>query len=280
MTRYRSIVAATRFADIDGAKLAYRRFGAGDAPPLIAMQRYQGTLDDWDPEFLERLSDTREVVIFDYPGIAHSHGAPLSDFTAFAGLTVDFARAIGIARADLLGWSFSNFTASHLALLYPHFVRRLILAAASAGYLENGPPTPITGARIGTTDGTHDADYSWLFFSHTDAGEIAAAAHLARLRLRPGFFTGPLDQAALAGQLAARGVLMLPEGSLMHRFGEIAHPTLVLHGMQDVRMPVLNGFRTAQQIPNASFIGYAGANHGFLFEHAEQVAADIVTFLA
>lgn len=276
---YRSLSAPTRFAELDDARLAYRRFGEGGVP-LILLQRYQGTLDDWDPDFLERLSDSREVVIFDYPGIGSSTGAVRADFTAFAALTVAFAAAIGIDRADLLGWSFSNFTASHLALLHPGFVRRLILAAASAGYLENGPPTPVTGARIGTTDGTHDDDYAWLFFSHTPEGAVAAAAHLARLRLRPGFFVGALDAAALAGQLAARAILMTPDGSLMNRFGEIPHPTLVLHGMQDVRMPVLNGFRSAQEIPNARFIGYPAANHGFLFEYAAQVAADVDAFLA
>lgn len=277
---YRSIAAVTRFATHGDGRIAYRSIGSGEAPPLFLLQRYQGSIDDWDPDLLERLSARRQVVVFDYPGIGYSTGTSPSDFAGFVDVTLGLAQALGIERADVLGWSFSNFTASHLALIAPGFVRRLILAGGSPGYLEHGPKTPVAGARIGVTHGANDGDYAYLFFAHDASGKAAATDHLKRMRARSDFFRGPLAADALANQLVARGLLMTPQGSLLSRFTEIGHETLVLHGMADIRMPPIHGFSTAQAIRNAGFIGYPRLAHGFLFEQPERVAADIVAFLA
>ena len=62
----------TLYADIDGLQIAYRKFGSGD--PIIFANRFRGTLDTWDPLFLELLAEKNTVVQFDYPGIGYSEG--------------------------------------------------------------------------------------------------------------------------------------------------------------------------------------------------------------
>jgi pimeloyl-ACP methyl ester carboxylesterase len=41
--------AETRFIDVGGVRLAYRRFGASGATPLVMLQHFRGNLDNWDP---------------------------------------------------------------------------------------------------------------------------------------------------------------------------------------------------------------------------------------
>jgi hypothetical protein len=46
--------------DVDGLRLAYRQYGAEHGGvPLVLLTRCQGTIDDWDPEVLSRLTARR-----------------------------------------------------------------------------------------------------------------------------------------------------------------------------------------------------------------------------
>ena len=44
-----AITAPTRFIETRLETYAYRRFGGGAAPPLVFLQHFTGTLDNWDP---------------------------------------------------------------------------------------------------------------------------------------------------------------------------------------------------------------------------------------
>ena len=48
----------------DGS-LTVRVDGDPHQAPLLLCQRFRGTMDDWDPEFVARLSTTRRVIRFD-----------------------------------------------------------------------------------------------------------------------------------------------------------------------------------------------------------------------
>ncbi|HYQ51539.1 MAG TPA: hypothetical protein VES70_14075, partial [Pseudomonas sp.] len=47
--------APTQFIEINDRRLAYRTVGSGQ--PLVLLVRYRGTMDDWDPLFLDKLAD-------------------------------------------------------------------------------------------------------------------------------------------------------------------------------------------------------------------------------
>jgi pimeloyl-ACP methyl ester carboxylesterase len=64
-----------RFLDIDGRRLAYRVLGEGKT--ILLCTRFRGTMDDWDPAFLDGLAaNGMRVVIFDYTGLGLSTGGP------------------------------------------------------------------------------------------------------------------------------------------------------------------------------------------------------------
>ena len=52
----------TRYCDTGRPRLAYRELGPDTQPPLLLTQQFRGTLDDWDPAFLDAVSEKRRVI--------------------------------------------------------------------------------------------------------------------------------------------------------------------------------------------------------------------------
>ena len=69
-----NIDAPTQFIEANGGTYAYRRFGAGAAPPLLLLQHFTGTLDNWDPAVTDPLASGREVILFESAGVGRSTG--------------------------------------------------------------------------------------------------------------------------------------------------------------------------------------------------------------
>ena len=66
--------ASTQFLQVNGQSYAYRRFGRGSGPPLLFLQHFTGTLDNWDPAVTDPLASTREVILLDNAGVGRSTG--------------------------------------------------------------------------------------------------------------------------------------------------------------------------------------------------------------
>ncbi|WP_198173794.1 alpha/beta fold hydrolase [Lysobacter soli] len=60
--------AETRYVQVDGDRIAYRRIGSGS--PIVLANRMRGTLDTWDPLFLDTLARNHTVITFDTPVLA------------------------------------------------------------------------------------------------------------------------------------------------------------------------------------------------------------------
>ena len=48
--------AATQFLQVKDHSYAYRRFGSGSGLPLLCLQHFTGTLDNWDPAVTDPLA--------------------------------------------------------------------------------------------------------------------------------------------------------------------------------------------------------------------------------
>ena len=55
--------APTRFLNGGKEEYAYRRFGAGAGLPLLCLQHFIGTMDNWDPAVADPLAAGREVIL-------------------------------------------------------------------------------------------------------------------------------------------------------------------------------------------------------------------------
>src|SRR5678815_6184786 len=66
--------APTQILEVNGLGYAYRRFGNGPGLPLLFLQHFTGTLDNWDPAVTDPLASGREVILFESAGLGRSSG--------------------------------------------------------------------------------------------------------------------------------------------------------------------------------------------------------------
>ena len=67
------------------------------------------------------------------------------------------------------------------------------------------------------------------------------------------------------------------------RFAElrtIRQPTLVVNGVHDEMIPIVNSYRLGENLPNALLLTYPDAGHGSLFQYRESFARHAATFLS
>ena len=77
--------APTQFLQVNGYSYTYRRFGCGAGLPLLCLQHFTGTLDNWDPAVTDPLASGREVIVFDNAGVGRSTGDVPETIAGMAG---------------------------------------------------------------------------------------------------------------------------------------------------------------------------------------------------
>src|SRR5258706_9442298 len=88
--------APTQFLQVNGHSYAYRRFGDGSALPLLCLQHFTGTLDNWDPAVTDPLASGREVILFDNAGVGRSTGDVPATIARVGGHAAAFLCGLGI----------------------------------------------------------------------------------------------------------------------------------------------------------------------------------------
>ena len=129
MTRHSHQSAPTQFVEASGIRFAYRRFGKASigGVPLVFNQHYTGTMDYWDPAVTDGLAREREVILFNNAGVSSSSGEVPTTFEQMGANAIAFIKALGLKRADVLGFSIGGMVAQEIALQAPALVRNLIL---------------------------------------------------------------------------------------------------------------------------------------------------------
>jgi pimeloyl-ACP methyl ester carboxylesterase len=240
------------------------------------------TMAEWDPALLDLLARRRRLILFDYPGIGRS-SALLDGGVSFAGMadtTARFMRAIGVPRADVLGWSMGGFVAQQLAIRHPASVRRLILAGTNPGgdAAVLGPPDD---QEIDSDPDPSDAAVLRVLYPRTPAGRAEGRAFLRRLDRASDDGTIPDDfdvpAATVRAQVRAEDP-WLRSNANAEALGELEVPALVTGGSEDVVVPPANARRLARLIPDAQLRVLPGG-HAFLFGERAQFAAMVERFL-
>lgn len=110
MLKASNITAPTQFIETPLEKYAYRRFGVGSGVPLLCLQHFTGTLDNWDPAVTDPLAQGREVILFENAGVGRSTGHVPDSMSAMAEHVASFADALGLKRVDVLGYSLGGWS--------------------------------------------------------------------------------------------------------------------------------------------------------------------------
>lgn len=266
----------------DTVNIAYEQFGPPDGEPLLLFSGLGMQMIMWHEHFCEALVERGFTVArFDHRDVGasthlHELGRPtmlqmmlrpsaapyrLADMAADAIAVLD---ALNWQRAHLVGISLGGMIAQEVAIRYPARAATLTSIAATASP-RIGRLSMRTALRLQRMQDRSIAD-------RNDAGQLMV--DLFRLIGSPGF---DMDEAWLreagrraydrgydqAGRLRHEAALI---GSRDRR-AELARlniPALVIHGDSDQIWRLPGGRATAEAIPDARFMSFAGLGHGLL----------------
>jgi pimeloyl-ACP methyl ester carboxylesterase len=181
-----NITAPTRFLEAGKERYAYRRFGAGRALPLLCLQHFTGTMDNWDAAVTDPLAAEREVILFESAGIGRSSGSVPNTIAGMAADALAFLDGLGIRTCDVLGFSLGGMVAQQMVLERPSIFRRMALVGTAPRggedimHLEK----PNLAKPLGDPSLQGYAVLQKIFFAPTDSSQAAGAAFIKRLMQR------------------------------------------------------------------------------------------------
>jgi pimeloyl-ACP methyl ester carboxylesterase len=125
---------ARGFAPVNGQRLYYELHGPEGGTPLVLLHGGDPCIETSWAKLLPALARTRRVIAFDQQG--HGRSADVADrpftFEGSADDTAALLRHLGVATADLMGFSNGASIAMQVAIRHPEVVRRLVLASGMA----------------------------------------------------------------------------------------------------------------------------------------------------
>ena len=247
----------------------------GKGEPLLLIMGLGSDLTGWMfqiPEFSKKY----QVIVFDNRGVGRTD-APDKPYSIkmMADDTVRLMDALGINRAHILGLSMGGIIAQELAIKYPERVKSLVLAATEAGKYNFRDHT-VGAWAAAKTEGVSPRTFFRLvlpfiftdkFFENSGIVEMALDTMAATPYLQPAH--------AFAHQVTAGA-----EHNARGRLSQIAAPTLVLVGKEDILLPVKLSEELATGIPKAKLVVLEGGGHGFNIEISDKFNQAVLDFLA
>ena len=231
----------------------YERRGTG--PEVLLIAGLGDPAEAWEFQ-LEGLSDRYTVTAFDNRGTGR---VPLPDeslsLETFADDAVALMRALDVPAAHVMGFSMGSTIAQHLALRNPELVRSLVLCST-----------------WGRSDAYFKAmadSWRWMIDSAPDERSFYEA-FLVWVYTARAHDDGTVDQ-IIAEAMAfphqqppeamQRAIDAFRDHDLLERLSEIAVPTLVVAGENDLITRPPLGRQVSEAIPNARFELMEGEAH-------------------
>jgi 3-oxoadipate enol-lactonase len=235
----------------------------GDGPPVLLIMGLGMTATGWWRTVPVLAEACLRVIAFDNRGVGRSERPPGPYTVAeMADDAISVLDAAGVEAAHVYGISLGGMIAQEVALRYPDRVHALVLGATTAGGADLVPASEAVNAFVRlraqmTAEHAVWASVPINYAAHTrrDGGDRIAADIAQRLRY-------PVEAEYYSAQLAAAHAHAA-------RVAEIAAPTLVVHGTEDVLIPPANGERLAAAIPGAELSLWPDAAHLYFTDDPE-----------
>ena len=125
--QYMHAADKTGYAAVNGLRLYYEIHGTGQ--PLVLLHGGLGSTGMYDP-LLPQIGKGRQVIAFDLQG--HGRTADIDRPFSVEAMADDVAAALkslGIAKADVMGYSLGGAVALRMAIQHPGAVRKLVLVS-------------------------------------------------------------------------------------------------------------------------------------------------------
>jgi pimeloyl-ACP methyl ester carboxylesterase len=258
----------SKYIDAGGHRLHYFEASPPDGSPgtpLVLVHGLGARAEDWSAMVPGLAAGGFHVYVPDLLGHGRSarpaieYSVPLEE-----GVVVDFMHAVGLAHADVDGWSMGGWVATKLALDHPEMVDRLVL--------DDSAGTKFQPA------------FDRNAFVPTDAASLSRLLALMTPNppTLPGFVVNAtLRRVSERGRIVQQLMDSMETGSdlLDARLAGIRQPTLIVWGTEDKVIPIAIGETMHRAIPGSVFESVPGCGHLAPAECSRQVLAGTIQFL-
>ena len=257
----------------NGAQLYYERRGQGE--PLLLVHGLLFSAESWRDQ-LDSLSDLYDVIAVDLRGQHRSQTTDdLADYDLWnqAEDIHGLIAALGVAPVHYAGLSMGGMIGMRLAIRHPEDLRDLVLLDTSARCEDPEKVERYEAMRqvmkIGEIDRVLPA-LPPVFFADAYVAEHPERVEAWFETLRQGRADG--------FEMASRAVDYRDD--IADQVQQVRLPTLVIHGREDVPIPMAEAELIAATIPGARLEVVEGAGHQSNMDHPEEVTRLIRDFLA
>ena len=261
----------------NGIEIEYETFGDRAASPLLLITGLGAQMTSWEDTFCEHLAGRGfHVIRFDnrdsglstlmedagYPDIAAAFSGnaqpayQLDDMACDAAGVLD---GLGIGAAHVVGASMGGFIAQLVAINHPDHVLSLTSIMSGPGGSDEVAPKPEGAAvLIATPPSTREEriEQAMSFRRVLLGSEDPFDGAFERARA-----TRAIDRAYYPVGVGRQLVAILAANSRLERLKQVRVPALVIHGVDDVLVPVENGRLVAEAVPGARLLEIEGMGH-------------------
>lgn len=274
-----AVTAPTRFAEVpDGRKIAYRSVGSGRV--LLLCNRFRGTLDTWDPAFIDGLAQHFRVITFDYRGIGRSTGDSPTTLMEMADDIADLMDALALNRVVLGAWSLGGMAAQTLATVRAERISHLILIGTGPAGKNGQSAEPIFFERAHKPVNDLDDEYILFFEPASAASRAAARLSHERIAARTVDLDLPVPPPVFPRLHQAGAQFAADIHGSREMLKKTRLPILILHGDHDVCFPVANWHALNRELATAQLVVFPHAGHAPQHEFVEASVACIAAFVA
>ena len=255
-------VVTETIVPVNGIELCVATFGEPGDPAVLLIAGGAASMDWWDDEFCRRLAaEQRYVIRYDHRDTGRSTsfpaGAPPYSDVDLAHDALGVLDALTVHRAHLVGLAMGGGLGMRIAVERPHRVLSLTLMATGPGTASPARASPAAAELTCWSDRRSAVERIVTTARDLGGPFTADTPHLRRLAER--VYDRTLDMAASQTNhlRCAGGPPVRP------RLGEIAAPTLILHGTLDPLRPARDAETLAAEIPAARLVWLDGVGHEF-----------------
>jgi pimeloyl-ACP methyl ester carboxylesterase len=195
----------------------------------------------------------------------------------FANDTVGLMNALGIQKADVLGFSMGSFVVQQLVITYPEKINRLILYGSSCGGNEGIPQNPKV-IRI-LTDFVNNRTKDASAFLEVTFPIKWIKENPNFLELIPKTSETILPSTVKKQFEINEDWLSTNWSGVCDLLQKVTKPSLIITGIEDEAIPSGNSLILVDKIPGSWLVQIQGAGHGLMYQYPKTFTEIIETFL-
>jgi pimeloyl-ACP methyl ester carboxylesterase len=267
--------APTQYIGAEGLQYAYRSLGRQSEIPIVCLQHFTGTLDNWDPIIINGLAKERQVITIDNSGIGNSGGTTPDNVQDMTQDTIKIIASIGISRCDLLGYSLGGFIAQAMAAVRPDMIRKIILvgtAPQGTKALRLFPQLVEKAFQLPRME-----TFLFLFASRSERSMAKLTTALQRLNQRKQ--DSDKETATTSIQAQVKALTRWGTDAPTINLANIDKPVLIIQGSNDEMMDSASSLELFKQIPNSILTYYPDSAHGSFYQYPEMFVEQANFFL-